>query len=70
LLAGVGTAFAQFPAPISFSGPQTYTVGSYPRSVATGNFNGDGKLDLAVAVGVAAVAVQCLTSEHLPGPTR
>jgi len=49
LLTVAGTAFAQFPPPISFSSPQTYTVGDYPRSVATGDFNGDGKLDLVVA---------------------
>ena len=49
LLTAAATAFAQLPAPISFGGPQVYTVGNYPRSVATGDFNGDGKLDLAVA---------------------
>jgi hypothetical protein len=48
LLTVAATAFAQFPSPISFGPPQTYTVGDYPRSVATGDFNGDSKLDLVV----------------------
>jgi hypothetical protein len=33
----------------SFGKPKNYAVGSYPDSVAIGDFNGDGKRDLAVA---------------------
>ncbi len=33
---------------VSFSGPKTNDVGLAPMSVTTGDFNGDGKLDLAV----------------------
>jgi VCBS repeat-containing protein len=33
----------------SFSGPTNFTAGSNPASVAVGDFNGDGKPDLAVA---------------------
>ncbi len=33
----------------AFAPQQTFTTGSYPRSVAVGDFNGDGKPDLAVA---------------------
>jgi hypothetical protein len=40
--------------PVSF-GPKTdFGTGSNPRSVAVGDFNGDGKLDLAVANGSSA----------------
>ena len=35
----------------SFSNPVNYPVGTGPLSVATGDFNRDGKLDLAVANG-------------------
>src|SRR5439155_11212913 len=33
----------------SFRTPQSYPIGMNPTSVAVGDFNGDGKLDLAVA---------------------
>ncbi|HEY9402457.1 MAG TPA: FG-GAP-like repeat-containing protein [Pyrinomonadaceae bacterium] len=33
----------------SFGAPTTYAVGSNPVSITSGDFNGDGKLDLAVA---------------------
>src|SRR5205807_2278591 len=33
----------------TFGAPVNFTVGTNPRSVAVGDFNGDGKLDLAVA---------------------
>jgi hypothetical protein len=35
----------------SFQAAQKFPVGSYPQSVAVGDFNGDGRLDLAVASG-------------------
>lgn len=35
--------------PVSFASAVNYTTGSYPTSVAVGDFNGDGKQDLAVA---------------------
>ena len=34
----------------SFQAPKSYGVGSSPASVAVGDLNGDGKLDLAVAI--------------------
>ena len=37
------------PLPVSFAAQVDYAVGSAPDSVAAGDFNGDGKLDLAVA---------------------
>src|SRR5262249_41294923 len=36
-------------APASFGAVQSFAVGSGPRFVAVGDFNGDGKKDLAVA---------------------
>ena len=38
----------------SFSGPEDFSAGSVPRSVAAGDFNGDGLDDLAVANNNAA----------------
>ena len=35
--------------PINFDAPIDFTAGSAPRDIATGDFNGDSKLDLAVA---------------------
>src|ERR1035438_7034619 len=43
---------ALFPAGyVNFNVPKAYAVGSQPNSAAVGDFNGDGKLDLAVANG-------------------
>src|ERR1039458_10619654 len=43
---------ALFPAGyVNFNLPKAYAVGSQPNSEAVGDFNGDGKLDLAVANG-------------------
>jgi hypothetical protein len=36
---------------MAFSTPTNFTVGNFPRSVTVGDFNGDGKSDLAVANG-------------------
>jgi VCBS repeat-containing protein len=41
------TALAQ--TPVSFTGPTNFPTGSFPASVAVGDFNGDGKPDLADA---------------------
>jgi hypothetical protein len=35
----------------SFQAPVSYAVGTYPNALATADFNGDGKLDLAVVSG-------------------
>src|ERR1043165_7153664 len=35
--------------PLAFSGPATFSVGLNPVSVVVGDFNGDGRQDLAVA---------------------
>ena len=43
------TVLAQLPPPASFQPPVNYTTGTLPTSVAVGDFNGDGKPDLAVA---------------------
>src|SRR5260370_14391454 len=45
----VATRFSQSVPPVSFRGAPTYAAGSFPSSVAVGDFNGDGKPDLAVA---------------------
>ena len=41
ILIGTGTA--------SFGAPTNFPAGSGPREIVTGDFNGDGKVDLAVA---------------------
>jgi FG-GAP-like repeat len=41
----------------TFRGPTTYKLSSYPYSVAAGDLNGDGRVDLAVAVYNSGVAV-------------
>jgi VCBS repeat-containing protein len=40
---------ARAQAPVSFTGPRYFAVGSFPASVAVGEFNQDGQPDLAVA---------------------
>jgi hypothetical protein len=42
-------ALSQTPPPVSFQAMVNYPVGPSPSSVAVGDFNGDGILDLAVA---------------------
>ena len=49
LIVSLNTAFAQSPPPVSFFAAGTFGAGSDPLSVAVGDFNGDGKPDLAVA---------------------
>ena len=36
-------------AAVNFTGPQSYPVGTSPAAIAVGDFNGDSKLDIAVA---------------------
>ena len=43
------TVLAQAPPPVSFLPAVNYSVGSHPYTVVVGDFNGDGKPDLAVA---------------------
>src|ERR1700687_290324 len=45
----VATASSQSVPPVSFRVAPTYAAGSFPSSVTMGDFNGDGKPDLAVA---------------------
>ena len=40
---------AQTPPPVSFLAASVYPAGAEPYSVAVGDFNGDGKLDLVLA---------------------
>jgi hypothetical protein len=40
--------------PVSFGAKTDFGTGGFPFSVAVGDFNGDGKLDLAVANGASA----------------
>jgi len=49
ILSLIATTFAQSPPPVSFQAAVNYAAGSNPWSVAVGDFNGDGKPDLAVA---------------------
>ncbi len=55
----------------TFAGQQTFTAGSFPASVAVGDFNGDGKPDLAVAdSGAGTVSVLLnTTSAGASGPS-
>jgi FG-GAP-like repeat len=48
LIVGLSTAFAQAPPPVSFLEKSAPAAGTSPQAVAVGDFNGDGKLDLAV----------------------
>src|SRR5947208_5544192 len=41
--------------PVSFADRVNYTSGIFPESVAVGDFNGDGKQDLAVGDGASDV---------------
>jgi len=47
LLAAAEPTYAQ--CPLSFASASNYAVGSFPRSVAVGDFNADGRPDLAIA---------------------
>jgi len=48
-LALVGVSDSKSGAKVGFQPPVTYPVGTAPRAVASGDFNGDGKMDLAIA---------------------
>ena len=48
-LAFVGVSHPGYGATIGFKPPVTYPVGTAPRAVASGDFNGDGTMDLAIA---------------------
>ena len=50
----------------SFSAPTAFSVGTNPSSVALGDFNGDGHLDLAVANG-GSNSVSVLLNTTVPG---
>jgi hypothetical protein len=57
---------------IDFSGPNRYNVGTYLNSITTGDFDGDGNLDLAVTDeddDVVAVLLGDDTGEFTPGGT-
>jgi hypothetical protein len=49
LIVCLNTALAQSPPPLSFLAARAYGTGATPRSVAVGDFNGDGEPYLAVA---------------------
>src|ERR1039458_6237386 len=49
LIVCLNTVLAQSPPPVSFLPAVNYSAGSGPISMAMGDFNGDGKPDLAVA---------------------
>ena len=55
----VATTFSQSVPPVSFRAAPSYAAGSGPVSVAVGDFNGDGKPDLAVANQGAATTSAC-----------
>ena len=55
VLAGPRTSWATCP---DFAPPVSYTAGNGPRSVAIGDFNGDGKRDVVVAnLGASTVSI-------------
>jgi hypothetical protein len=77
LLVCLSPAFAQTP-PVFFNAPMSFGAGSAPQSVAVGDFNGDGKLDMAVADYDGGVSVLLGNGDgtfqtavsYAPGPNR
>ena|SRR5437763_7161617 len=64
----ITTTFAQSPPPVSFAAVVNYAVGTNPQSVALGDFNGDGRPDLATAnLNSNDVSVLLKWGRHLPG---
>ena len=61
------TVLAQAPPPVSFLPAVNYGVGANPFSVAVGDFNGDGKPDLAVANASNSVSI-LLSNTAFSGP--
>jgi hypothetical protein len=53
----------------SFASPVSFPAGSSPDSVAVGDFNGDGKPDLAVANNLSSGTVSVLLNSTAPGAT-
>ncbi len=58
------------PSPVTFTGPTNFAVGNNPLSVAVGDVNGDGHLDLAVAnfnAGISPGSVSALLGNGTGG---